>query len=186
MKKVGRVLTVIFGILMVIGGFYCLFTPAITYLSVGYAVGLIMVVDAVAGFINWNNLKQEGMGDGWMLFGAILSLVFGIFVLGSDVLQLGVDVFLVYYIATWLVVYGVVVIIRALRMKRLHRKYNTAVIGTRSGVSVLLGILMIVFGVLSFMNPLVIAAAIGIFIGLGVIACGANLITWGTMPDPKN
>ena len=48
--------------------------------------------------------------------------------------------------------------------------------------SVAIGILMCIFAILSLMNPRVIMASIGIFIGLGVITAGANMITLASMP----
>ena len=48
MKTFAKILAVILGILIVIGGFYCLFAPGLTYLIVGWVVGFVMVLGAVA------------------------------------------------------------------------------------------------------------------------------------------
>ena len=183
MKTVGKVLTVIFGIYMIICGLYCLFTPAITYLMVGYLIGISMICDAVAGYINWAELKKEGHGDGWILVSAILSTVLGCMVLGSAGLKLGLDVFIAYYIAVWLFFRGIIVIVRSFKMRKVHKDYDTAEVGTRWYVRLLLGILLCIFGVLSILNPLIIASTVGMFMGLGIISAGANLITWATSPQ---
>ena len=96
MKSFAKVLSVIMGIFMIIAGLYCLFTPGAAYLNIGYVVGLSMVFDAVGRFVNWHQAKKDGAADGWMLVGAILSAVFGFFVLNSTILQLGIDAFIVY------------------------------------------------------------------------------------------
>ena len=50
-----------------------------------------------------------GEADGWMLAGAIVSLAFGLVLLASGALQLGVDL--------WIVVVGILRIARASRLR---------------------------------------------------------------------
>ena len=183
MKTVAKVLSIILGILMIISGLYCLFTPGLTYLMVGYIVGLSMVFDAIGRFVYWCQAKKEGQADGWMLIGAILSAVFGFFVLNSAALQLGVDAFIAYYIAIWLVCYGIIVIIRAWKIRRVHKNWDTKMLGKHWYTPLCLGILLCVFGILSLLNPTIIASAIGIYIGLGIISAGANMITLAMTPS---
>ena len=185
MKTVGRIFTFIFGVLMIISGFYCLFHPAQMYLAtVGIAVGIAMLFDGCGRFSIWMQARKLGMADGWMLFGAIISIVFGCIVLGSEAMQLGIDAFIIYYIAIWLIVMGIVVICRAFKLHKVHKNWDTAMLGTRWYLPLLLGILMILFGILCVCKPGVLAASIGILIGLGVISAGANLITMAVTPDP--
>ena len=149
---------------------------------VGYAAGLSTALDAVGRFINWWQEKKEGRADGWMLTGAVLSAVFGFFVLNSTALQLGVDAFIAYYIAIWLLCHGILVIVRAWRIRRLHKNWDTKMLGTHWYVPLCIGILLCVFGILSMLKPLFIASVIGVFIGLGIISAGANMITLATTP----
>ena len=182
MKGFAKVLSIIIGIIMIACGFYCLFNPGLTYLSVGYVVGLSMIIDAVGRFINWREEKKAGVADGWMLVGAILSAVLGFFVLNSAALQLGIDAFIVYYIAVWLLCYGIIVIVRAWQFRKLHKNLDTKMLGTHWFITLILGILLCVFGVLSMIKPLVMASTIGLFIGLGIISAGADMITLATTP----
>ena len=182
MKTVAKVLSIVLGILMIISGFYCLFTPDMTYLMVGYVVGLSMVFDAIGRFVYWWQAKKEG-ADGWMLTGAILSAVFGFFILNSSALQLAIDNFIVYYIAIWLVFNGIIVIVRAWKIRRFHKDWDTKLLGKHWYTPLCIGILLCVFGILSLLNPTIIASAIGIFIGLGIISAGANMITLAMTPS---
>ena len=179
--KIAKVLNVIFGILMIIGGLYCLFTPGLTYLTLGWVVGFSMVFDAVGRFVGWWQGRKDGAADGWMLVSAILSAVFGFFILNSAALQLGVDVFIAYYAAIWLVIHGIIAIVMAFKIRRLHKEWNTKKLGTHWYLPLCIGILICLFGVLSLLNPAIIATSIGIFIGLGIISTGANMITQATM-----
>ena len=182
MKSFAKVLSVIMGIFMIIAGLYCLFTPGAAYLNIGYVVGLSMVFDAVGRFVNWHQAKKDGAADGWMLVGAILSAVFGFFVLNSTILQLGIDAFIVYYIAIWFVCHGLLVITRAWRIRRLHKNWDTKMLGTHWYIPLCIGILLCLFGVLSLFKPFLLASTIGVFIGLGIISAGANMITIATTP----
>ena len=185
MSKVAKVFLVIFGILMIAGGISCLFTPVSMSMLLGYVVGLSMLFDAVSRFICWWQEKKNGFADGWMLTGAILSAVFGFFILNSAALQFGIDVFIVYYVACWLLLRGIIAIIQAFRMRRLHKSMDTILLGTRWYIPLCMGILACIFGILCLFKPLIMASVIGVFIGLGIIFAGADMITIATTPAAK-
>ena len=111
---------------------------------------------------------------------AWLSAVFGVILIGNGAAQLSVDVFIAYMAAIWILVQAVITIVRSFRARKLHKKLNTRVIGKNWWISLIIGALMCVFAILSLMNPTVIMAAIGTFIGLGIIVAGADLITIAT------
>ena len=183
MKTVGKVLVVIMGILMIIGGVYCMFTPTDTYLVTGWIVGFTMVFDAVGRFAFWIELKKQGGSDGWLLFGAIVSAVLGFFVLNSEILQLSIDAFLVYYIAIWLIVLGIVAIVRGHKIRKFHKEWDTKMIGKHWYTALILGILMIAFGVLCCFKPVVMTSTLGVIIGLGIVSTGCQMVTLATSPQ---
>lgn len=47
-----KALSVMFGVMMIIGGAVCMFTPGITFLTLGYVVGLSIIFDGVSRIIN--------------------------------------------------------------------------------------------------------------------------------------
>ena len=178
MKAFAKVLYVILGILMMIAGFYCLFTPSDTYMAVfGYAVGLSMVIDSVGLFIYWFENRKTGYADGWTLTAAVLSAVLGFFVLNNTALQLAIDAFIAYYIAVWLVLRGILVIVHAWKIRKLHKNWDTKMLGRRWYLPLCIGILMCCFGILCCFMPSVMTTSLGIFIGLGIIATGADIIS---------
>ena len=183
MKKITRVLYVILGVLIIISGLICLLSPGMTYLTLGYVVGFSMVFDAVGRFIIWWQGRKDGAASGWMLAGAILSAVFGFFILNSAALQLSIDVVIIYYVAAWLVVEGIVTIARAWKIRKLHKEWDTKLLGKNWYLPLCIGILTCLFGVLSMFKPLLLASTIGVYIGLGIIVVGANMITLATTPD---
>ena len=96
MKTFGKVMLIIFGfgVIMIIGGIICLFSPQDTYMVLGYVVGVSMIFDAIGGFFEYGAARGVVKGSGWILASAITSLVFGFFVINSEALQLGIDVFI--------------------------------------------------------------------------------------------
>ena len=182
MKTFTKVLVVILGIFMIVGGIFCLFDPVSTSAAIGYVVGFSMVFDAIGLFIEWHVAKKAGLADGWMLTGAILSTVFGFLILNNTILQLSIDIFLAYYAAIWLVCLGILIIVRACKLRKLHKNWNTQMLGTHWYLPLILGILLCAFGILCIFKPLVMASVAGIFIGLGIVTSGANLITLATTP----
>ncbi|MBO5567869.1 MAG: DUF308 domain-containing protein [Clostridia bacterium] len=177
MRTSFKIVSVILGILMIASGIYCLATPGITFLAVGWIIGFNMIADAIGNIITWKDRKEEGMADGWTLAGAIVSLIFGIVLLGSNAMQLSVDLFVAYMAAIWLIVIGILRLIRSSRLHQFHKTFDTKIIARRWWVVMLNGILLIVLGILSMMNPSITAFAIGTMIGLNVLFAGINLIS---------
>lgn len=175
--KASKIVTIILGVVMIATGIYCLFTPAMTYLSVGYVVGINMVLDAIGGIIAWAQRKKSGSAGGWELAGAIASLVFGIILLGSAAMQLVVDMVIVYIAAAWLVVIGAIRIVRSTKLRKFHKALDTEVVGKRWWVVMLTGILLVVCGVLSFANPTGLMIAIGVNFGINIMVAGVSLIS---------
>ena len=182
MKTVGKVLTVIFGIYMVAVGIYCLFTPMETYTVLGWVIGFCMIVDAFGRFFAWSSMRKEGEAAGWMLFGAIISLVLGVFILNDTALQLSLDLVIVYYVAAWLIVRGIMAVIQSFKMHKVKDIPIADIIGRRWWIVLLFGILALVFGILCLFKPVVMASTIGVFMGLGIIVTGCELVTIATLP----
>ncbi len=174
--KARRIVSVILGILTIITGVYCLATPAMTYMALGYVVGLSMIVSSIGGIVAWRDRKKAGLADGWSLAGAIVSLVLGVVLVASDAMQLLVDVAIVYVVATWLVIEGVQRVVSAIRIQRARNLLNVRILGSRWWVVLLMGTLMIVVGILSYTNPSGLVMAIGINMGLGLIIAGADMV----------
>ena len=175
--KFAKITTLIIGILMIINGLYCLFSPGVTYLALAYAIGIGMILDAIGRISTWWKYRRSGLTDGWMLCGAILSLVFGIVLIGDAALQVTVDVFIAYMAAIWILLHGVIHIIRALKIHKFRKDWDAVIIGKHWWVLLLVGVVTCLFGVLSLLNPGIIMTAVGTFIGLGIVAAGANMVT---------
>ena len=173
-----KVLTIILSILIIIAGFYCLFNPTMTYLSVGYLVGVIILFDSITNITIWADAKKYVEVSGWYLASAIISLIFSIVLLVSVRMQFIVDLMIIYMIAAWIITMGIMRISLAIRMKKVMDKIP--VFKNKKRMAVLaLGILMILFGIVCFFEPTVLSTMLGLFIGFMIIVIGCNLLTIG-------
>ena len=170
-----KVVTIILGFLLAIGGIYCVFAPVATYAAIAWLIGLSMVVEGVGGIVTWSERRKMGLANGWTLAGAIVSILLGVFLLGSYVLQFAVDMFIAYLIAIWLVVAGVTRIAAAIAYRN-----SQGADGSRGWIGqVVLGVLVVILGILCIFNPLSIVAGVGLMLGLSIVLVGIALIMVG-------
>lgn len=168
------------GLLMVVGGVYCLFTPVTTFLTTGYIVGVIIFCDAIGNIVAWFNAKKYVEISGWYLANAIISLIFGIIIMLSIGMQFAVDMFIVYAVAVWVIMTGISRISMAIRMKQLMNKLPK-IFNNKKWLGILLfGILMVLFGILCVFKPIVLSSVLGVLIAWFIIFAGASLITLGS------
>ncbi|MBO6119485.1 MAG: DUF308 domain-containing protein [Lachnospiraceae bacterium] len=175
-----KVLVMLLGIVLVIGGIFCLFRPVSTFLTTGYLVGVFILCDAIANIIAWFDAKKYMNISGWYLFDAIMSLIFGIIVVINGMMQFAVDMAIVYLVCAWVIVAGAFRISLALKIKRVNDKLPNVFKNSRWIWLMIAGILMILFAVICMMQPGIMSVILGTFISLTIIFNGATLITLGS------
>ena len=176
-----RVITFIMGALLVVGGIYCMFAPIATYAALSWLIGIAMVAEGVGCVVIWSDLRKRGLASAWTLVGAIISIVLGVFLLGSFAAQVAMDFFIAFMIAAWLIIAGVTRVIAAFSARGLQSKTGTNEV---SWVGLLiLGILTVVLGILCFFNPLAVMASVGLLLGISIVCVGAGLIARGIRMD---
>ena len=174
-----KALTIILGVLMLIGGVYCLLTPIATYSVLSWLIGLAMVVEGVGSVVSWNGRRKLGFADGWTLAGAIVSIILGVFLLGSFAAQFAVDLFIAYLIAVWLVIGGVSRIVASLKLRDFRKLGGMQSVGSHWGILLALGILVALLGILCLFNPTSVMVGVGFMLGLSIICVGVDLIVRG-------
>jgi len=162
------VLLIIIGILMIIFGISCMFTPLITFMAAGYFIVILIAVYGVMGLITSISRKRFGTTFAF----SIVSLIFAIVILFFPNMMVLSDGILIYLVAAWFVIQGIVSI------------YTSVAITRRlgSGVWVLqliIGILGVILGCYSFFHPAILAVSIGILIGFYFIETGITTIVLG-------
>ena len=172
-----RIITIIFGVLLVVGGFYCMFAPVATYSALAWLIGLAMVAEGVASVITWKRRRDLGYANGWTLAGSIISIVLGVILLGSYAMQIALDAFIAYLIAIWLVVAGITRIVAAIAVRSSEGQE-----GAKGWIGqIVLGVLIVIVGILCIFNPLAIMAGVGMMLGISVVLVGIDLVVGGAV-----
>ena len=175
-----KILVILLGVFLVAGGVYCLFTPLETFLSTGYVVGALIFCDAIANIIAWFDVRKYTEISGWYLFAAIVSVVFGIAVMVSPLMQLSVDMVILYMICFWIIFAAVARIMIGVRVKKVYDTLPNEFKNGRWIWLIIAGVLMIVFAGICMAKPAVLSTILGVFIALYIIFNGISLITLGT------
>lgn len=164
------VLSIIIGIIMIIGGFSCMFTPLLTYLSTEYFIVILVTVFGIFGIIK--SIVEKWFGAGF--FFSLLSVIFGIAVLCFPQIMMFADGILFYMVAAWFVLQGIINMITSITVARPA--------GSKMWIlQLLIGILGILLGIYTFVHPAVVAVSLGLLIGFYFVETGFTLISASTL-----
>ena len=162
------VLFIILGILLIAGGFSCIFTPLLTFMNAGYFVVILITVFGIVGIIKAIAEKRFGVNFVFSILSVLLGIAMLVFP-GSLLLAEGVMLIMT---AVWFVLMGIVTI-------------STAVTTTRATGSkiwilqLIFGILAVLVGAYSFFQPMIMALSLGVLIGIFFIETGFTLMFSG-------
>ena len=164
-------LTLIFGIILMIGGFSCLFHPAATFLKTGYFMTILLLVYGIIGIIRVVRKKAHPL----QLIPSILAVVVGIMAVFRPGTTLLMDGLMVYLFALWFVIQGIISIYVSIKAK-----------GVTSGWywGLIIGIIALLLGIYSFFHPMMSVISIGILVGIYLIETGLNMIILATVAAP--
>ena len=160
-----KVFSIVFGVLIAICGLSCMFTPLITFLEAGYFLVILLFVYGTVGIIRSVSNKTYGLD---FVFD-ILSIILGIVILVVPGLKLMTDGMLIYLMAFWFMLQGVINIFQAFRQKKVTKGLGWVWTLTL----VILGLLV---GIYSVVHPMLLALTFGILVGVYFIESGISMI----------
>ncbi|MCI8484912.1 MAG: hypothetical protein HFH41_11325 [Lachnospiraceae bacterium] len=160
-----KVFAIILGVLMAICGVSCICTPLMTFLEAGYFLVILLLVYGIGAIIRAVMEKKYGID---FLFG-ILSVILGIVIMVVPGLKLATDGMLVYIMASWFLLQGVVGIFLAFKRKKADQ-------GKGWIWTLILGILGVLIGIYSLVHPMVMAFTFGILVGVYFMESGISMI----------
>lgn len=169
-----KVLSIILGALVIFGGVQCVMEPVFTFAALGWIIGASMIVEGLGNIFTWGTRKTLGFADGWTLAGAIISVILGIAVCGSQYLQFAIDKFLAYLVAFWLIAGGFSRVFAAFSLHGARK--DGLPVGQHWFLLFLIGVLVTGMGFLSLFHPLITMASVGVLMGAGIISSGCSLI----------
>ena len=181
-----KVISVILGALMIIAGVYCFFTPVETSTVIPFVLGIVMIGDGIGRIVTWFDIRDIVRQSAWVLVSAVVSLIFGLMLAFSPVLQMSVGVFVVLLTGWWILALGIIRIVHAFHLLKIKRESDGfgfgEMLGSNWWIALILGALLTLFGVIVILNPMLGLGVIGVLIGCGVITAGVNLIYLGCSP----
>ena len=159
-----QIFMIILGVIFIVSGISCMVTPLFTVMELGYFLILLLLVYGIARIVRSVSSKDYGLD---FVFG-ILSVILGILIMAIPGLKAMTTGMLLYIMAGWFVVQGLVSIINAVKKK--NDGGSMWIFGVCSGV------LCILMGVYSAVHPVVLAITMGLMVGLYFIVSGINMI----------
>lgn len=168
----------IFGVLSILGAFYCMFFPGLTFLDAGWIVAILLGVYGICSIVGYftNSKKKEKTDNGNMIADGIVGLIVGIAAAVISVLALFstsvfamLDLIILLIFAFWLLYSGVSSIMDSVKQKKSGGKMWV--------LSLILGIVLILTGIYGATHLLFAAFSIGYIIGFELMIYGIRLIT---------
>jgi uncharacterized membrane protein HdeD (DUF308 family) len=157
---------IIRGIIALVAGVFAFFWPGVTIAALVVLFGAYAIVDGVTNLVL--GFSREGREGRWAhVFQGIAGIVVGVLTFTWPVIT---GLSLVWLIAAWAMVTGILAIVAAVRLRRVIS--GEWLLG-------LSGVLSILFGLFVFARPLAGAVAIAWTLGVYVIAIGITLIALG-------
>ncbi|MCH5264662.1 MAG: DUF308 domain-containing protein [Lachnospiraceae bacterium] len=163
------IVMIILGVIMVICGGTCMFTPVVTFMEMGYFLMILLLVYGIAGIVKAIVTKEYSLAFGF----SIVSVIVGIIMAVTPTLRLATDEFLIYIMACWFILKGVLSIWTSVKAK-----------GTPEGKNwiwgIVIGAIGILLGIYSIFHPMVLAFAMGVLIGAYFVVGGIDMIVVAT------
>ena len=183
-------LSLVFGLVAIGFGIRCMTLPLDAYSLIPTLMGIAMLAEGVCCIVAWFRGRKSGAS--WLLLvNGVLSGILGAMLIGSWALQLGLAAAYATFVAVWLFISGIIRVFEAFQQRAAGKEAAEMIAATGEdrqvrvmlrefsrhwGVSLTLGILMIILGILSFGHPFATMITIGMYIGIDAIMIGVNLI----------
>ena len=169
-----RVISMILGILLVVGGVMSIVSPGSMALGLASLMGLFILIHGVGSLVS--QYRFRNLGDGWGVSGAILSVILGAFLMLSGFAQWMATIAIVFIAGLWMLVAGIACMATAVKLARAARVLPWERPSLGWLWLLFLGLLLAVLGILAYVNPVVGALTIGALLGVYVISAGVHLI----------
>lgn len=167
-----RILFIVIGAAAIVLGLCCLFDRKLSVLMCG--IGLFIF--GVGEIVHWRERKKAGAASIWVIIAAAMSIVFGIVILAGSREAGAAGHFLLISISIWLIAEGVFEVLGAVMYRKAMTTEDLGVQAPGSAASMVLGVLMVVFGVLGLVFPAFAEAAAGIWVAFELIISGIRLV----------
>lgn len=164
MKKSEKWLYIIGGILQIVLAIYLIVNPAVNLLSISWLISFGILLGGISETITYFNIEKDNR-DSWLLFSGILNIIIAIYLLSGSFITLPLVIPVV--IGIWLIVYGVIRLIRAFKLRGKLPNLSNLLIWT--------GILSILIGLFVYFNPIIASLAAAYLVAISFLYQGVVL-----------
>ena len=168
-----KVINGIVGVLSIFGAIYCLFFPGLSFINIGWVITTILGIFGICSIIfyftkkkMYENLMIEGVHGAFGLVVGIAAAVVSIFV---PSIQAVLDLIILIIFAIWMILDGVSSIAESFAMKKASTSKSWI-------LALVLGIIMLIFGIYGICHLIFVARFIGITMGIMLMSYGIKLI----------
>lgn len=171
-----KFLTIFCGILLIFCGATLMFRPISAFATLGYVIAVGLFVNGIANIVTWIKIRKEMKISLWYLIFAIISVIFAIAIFTDVFFKIAMELALVYIVAAYFFISGIIRIVLAFKLRKLLKEEKSDM-GKNWLLVLIIGIIFIICGILSFANPLILAITLGMMLGINMFVCGIDLIT---------
>ena len=163
--------SIILGIVFIIGGVYCMVAPVNTFFSVMSFFAAVMLIFGIYGIVRF--FKRRALVPELVI--SIASVIIGFVYLfrpgNTAGALMGLDRIVLFLTAAWFLVKGCMTVYYSVKTRFFNDRWVLIFFS---------GLLSVILGIYSFIYPSTAAASIGILIGMWEVQCGIDLLTLGT------
>lgn len=171
-----KVINGIVGVLSIFGAIYCLFFPGLSFINIGWVITTILGIFGICSIIfyftkkkMYENLMIEGVHGAFGLVVGIAAAVVSILAIFVPSIQAVLDLIILIIFAIWMILDGVSSIAESFAMKKASTSKSWI-------LALVLGIIMLIFGIYGICHLIFVARFIGIMIGVMLMSYGIKLI----------
>lgn len=160
-----KMIAMITGIVTLLLGVYTIVRPLRTFLSVGWILGFLLLVNGIElAAIALSKKKKE---IGAIVLG-VLEAIGGLVLLFSGIQRILTDITAAYLVGFCIMVYGVYQIVNGTKIFKESK--GKGVLG------IICGIVSVLIGLISFVHPVVTMFSVGYVIAFSILMQGINMI----------
>lgn len=171
-----KVINGIIGVLSIFGALYCLFFPGLSFINIGWVITTILGIFGICSIIFYftkkkiyKNLMIEGIHGVFGLVVGIAAAVVSMLAIFVPGIQAVLDLIILVIFTIWMIIDGISSIVESLAMKKASTSKSWI-------LALVLGIIMLIFGIYGICHLIFVVRFIGIMIGVMLMSYGIKLI----------
>jgi len=154
-------LPLIIGILHIVLGVWVLLTPMTSFLALTVILSAGIAITGLLELIYAISNRESLHSWGWYLFGGVLNLVIGVYLVFNPRISL---LMLSIFIGLWILVRSIIAIVNAFDARKWGEKQWGWMLG--------MGVVGVLFSIMLIWKPAITGVTMGLWMGIGIVTLG--------------